>query len=233
MAIENILLNFPKYLSILPLRHLISTRLTTVKWWLLSSLFAGWVGLTGCAHNHAISQPPAITATQAVIASAPVTPAVTPSAIPVTIPVAVRAEQIRTACIQGRRLICGRVLMVATNGLVVDSGYTNLLRSPLGQSWVIPGTVSASRDPHLLELNNPGSLCAGLVFLTDVPKRQKVKKFDYVVLMGYPAGQYDYKPMPEVSKILRKFAAGLDSAVKLNLKAETNSVSNASPPTHS
>ena len=135
---------------------------------------------------------------------------------------AVRAEQIRAGCINGRRLICGRVLEVAADGLVVDSGYTDLLRPPLTQSWVVSGTVPARRDPAVLELNEPGTPCIGLSFLTDIPKRRKVKKFDYVILMSYPAGQYVYTPAPNVRRTIRKFAAGLDTAVKLNLRAEEN-----------
>ena len=42
-----------------------------------------------------------------------------------------RAEAMRTVCIQGRRSICGKILQVLPEGLVVESGYTNLLREPL------------------------------------------------------------------------------------------------------
>src|SRR5882724_4299650 len=61
-----------------------------------------------------------------------------------------RTEQIRTACIQGRRSICGRILKVLPDGLVVESGYTNLLRSPLDRSWLVPGTATASRATNLI-----------------------------------------------------------------------------------
>ena len=70
-------------------------------------------------------------------------------------------EQVRTECIEGRRLICGKVLKISPDGLVVDSGYTDLVRPPLTQSWVIPGTVSASRNPAVLELKEPGAPCIG------------------------------------------------------------------------
>jgi hypothetical protein len=131
---------------------------------------------------------------------------------------AVRAEQIRTDCINGRRLICGRVLQISPDGLVVDSGYTDLLREPLTQSWVVPGNVSVSRNPNILELNAPETPCIGLVFLTDIPKRQKAKIFDYVVIMGYPAGSYVYSPAANVEKTIREFSGGLDTAVRLNLQ---------------
>lgn len=176
-------------------------------------------GLAGCARNHDAAH-----AGEAAPAQDPAPPLPSPAAVAA----AERAEQIRAECIEGRRLVCGRVLNVFTNGLVVDSGYTDLLRSPLGQSWVIPGTASAVRDPNVLELNEPGCPCIGLVFLTDVPKRQKVKKFDYVVLIGYPAGQYVYAPVPEVKKTIRKFAGGLGSAVRLKLQdAESDPRTNA------
>lgn len=125
------------------------------------------------------------------------------------------SEQIRAACIEGRRLVCGKVLKVFPDGLVIESGYTDLLRPPLTESWVVPGTVSASRNTTSLELNQPGTPCFGLVFLTDIPKRPKVKAFDYVILMGYPAGQYEYSPAPGVRHQIRKFSAGLDTAVRL------------------
>jgi len=133
---------------------------------------------------------------------------------------AVRAEQIRSECVAGRRLICGKVLQINHEGLVVESGYTSLLRPPLTESWVVPGTVPAGLSPGMLELNDAGTPCIGVVFLTDIPKRPKVEKFDYVILMGYPAGEYDYTPVPDVKKSIRKFSGGLDTAVRLTLQAE-------------
>lgn len=50
-----------------------------------------------------------------------------------------RAEQIRAAGIQGRRSICGRILKILPDGLVVESGYTSLLRPELSHSWLVPG----------------------------------------------------------------------------------------------
>lgn len=171
------------------------------------------VVLAGCAHE------------TAVVRTEEVPPPETPAALAQPAPAdmtAVRAEQIRKECIDGRRLICGKVLKVFPDGLVVDSGYTDLLRPPLTESWVVPGTVPAQRNPDVLELNEPGTPCIGLAFLTDIPKRQKVKQFDYVILMGYPAGQYIYTPAPNVKKTIRKFAAGLETAVRLSLQSEEN-----------
>jgi len=161
-------------------------------------LLAAW---TGCAPQHTVIPPRQNEPTQTA-AGAPVLANVNP-------------ESVRSDCIAGRRLICGRVLKVLPDGLVVESGYTDLLRPPLTQSWVIPGAASAHRNPAALELNQPGTPCFGLVFLTDLPKRRKVKAFDYVVLMGYPAGAYAYAPLPNVTKTIRKFSAGLESAVRL------------------
>jgi hypothetical protein len=135
---------------------------------------------------------------------------------------AIHSEQIRTDCINGRRLICGKVLKIVPDGLVVDSGYTDLLRPPLTRSWVVPKSVSASRNPVALELKEPGTPCIGLAFLTDIPPKPKVKIFDYVIIMAYPAGQYVYTPVPNVEKTIRTFSAGLDAAVKLNLQAGEN-----------
>jgi hypothetical protein len=172
------------------------------------------MGWAGCASNYGAASPPVAAPAPSTFAPVPVQPAEAATLV--------RAEQIRTDCIQGRRLICGRVLKISTNGLVIDSGYADLLRPPLGQSWIIPGTVPASRKPDLLEGKEPGSLAIGLVFLTDVPRRQKPKQYDYVVLMGYPGGPYIYTPVPGVEKTIRRFASGLATAVRLNLQAEEN-----------
>jgi hypothetical protein len=129
----------------------------------------------------------------------------------------VRAEQVRTACIQGRRVICGKVLQILPNGLVVESGYTRLMNPPFNKSWRISGTVSVSRDAGAVELNTAGTPCIGLVFLTNYPKRPAVKLYDYVSILGYPAGPYTYVPVPTVKKTIRRFAASLENAVNLNM----------------
>ena len=130
---------------------------------------------------------------------------------------ALRAEQIRAECIEGRRYVCGRVVEVATNGLVVDSGYTALLQPPFNQSWVVRGNVSVNRDPAAVEQRTPDAACIGLVFITGIPKRPAIKLYDFAVLHGYPAGQFTYAPVPGVKKIIRRFSASLDYAVYLNL----------------
>ncbi|MEI9863848.1 MAG: hypothetical protein WDN00_04720 [Limisphaerales bacterium] len=80
------------------------------------------------------------------------------------------AEQIRASCIEGRRLICGKILKVLPDGLIIESGYTNLMRAPLDRSWLVPGTATASRAPDLIEGREAGSVCVGLIFLVDIPK---------------------------------------------------------------
>ena len=45
-----------------------------------------------------------------------------------------RVEAVRAVCIQSRRIICGEIIMIFPDGIVVDSGYTNLLCAPLNQS---------------------------------------------------------------------------------------------------
>lgn len=133
----------------------------------------------------------------------------------------VRAEQIRGECINGRRYVSGRVLQILPDGLIVDSGgYTDLLSHPLNESWVAPGTVSLKRDPKAVETKEPDSTCVGIVLLTDIPKKPKVKRYDYVTHHGYPAGEITYSPVPGVSKKVRRFSAGLETAIRLNLEAE-------------
>ena len=130
-----------------------------------------------------------------------------------------QAEQMRAVCVNGRRRICGQVLQIAPGGLVVDSGYTDLLRPELGGSWVAPGTVTTSRPANLVEENTPGSPCIGLVFLADIPKRPAVKIYDYVIIEAYPAGEYIYQPVPGVTKNIRRFSARLEGAVQWNLES--------------
>jgi hypothetical protein len=148
-----------------------------------------------------------------------VSPAPAPAAPQSDAAMAARSEQIRAACIEGRRRICGKVLQIVPEGLVVESGYVGLLRPELSRSWVAPGTVSVTRPPNLVEEKIPGSVCVGLVMVTDIPKKPAVKPYDYVILEAYPAGQYLYTPVPNVKKNIRRFSVGLLTAVKLNLDA--------------
>lgn len=129
------------------------------------------------------------------------------------------SEKVRIICIEGRRLVCGKILQVLPDGLVVESGYTDLLREPLTQSWLVPGTVKASRAENLLEENKPGANCIGLVFLTNLPKGEKFKpaQFDYVIIEGYPASQYTYTSVGSVQRTVRQFSASLNAAVNWKL----------------
>ena len=129
------------------------------------------------------------------------------------------AEQVRAECLEGRRMICGKILRVLPDGLVVESGYTDLLRPPLTDSWLVPGDVSATRKPNLVENREPGAVCVGTVFLTDLPKARgkKPQPFDYVILLGYPAGEATYTSVGTVQKTVRRFAGTLTAAVKFQI----------------
>jgi uncharacterized repeat protein (TIGR03806 family) len=129
------------------------------------------------------------------------------------------AEEIRAACIQGRRYVCGRVLQITPSGLVVDSGYPSLLQPPLNHSWVTRANAAPARPAALVESTAPDSIAVGLLFLTDIPKRPAVHQYDYVVQHGYPAGHYDYVPAPGITNRIRRFSAGLETAVRLNLQS--------------
>jgi len=162
------------------------------------------LALAGCASRP--SPPP------------PLRPAAIPPVPAQTAPAANPVEAIRTRCIQGRRRICGRVLQITPSGLVVDSGYTGLLQPPLNHSWLARANVAPSRPSALVEGAAPDSIAVGLLFLTDIPRRPSVHPYDYVALIGYPAGRYDYVPAPGVTNTIRRFAAGLETAVRLNLQ---------------
>ena len=127
-------------------------------------------------------------------------------------------EKVRDDCIQGRRIICGRILKILPEGLVVDSGYTNLMRPPLNKTWLIPGTVQTERATNLVEGREPGCVCVGLVFVTDLPKSRSAKphRYDYVVVQAYPTGHYTYTSVGTIQRTVRRFAAKLASAIQTN-----------------
>jgi hypothetical protein len=64
-----------------------------------------------------------------------------------------RIEDIRLDCIQKRRTFCGKILKVLPDGLVIDSGYTNIMRDPLNHSWLVPGSVKAEQATNLASSN--------------------------------------------------------------------------------
>ena len=125
-------------------------------------------------------------------------------------------QQVREQCIADRRMICGRILRILPDGLVVESGYTSLLRPPLTSSWLVPGSVSADRPADLVERRDPGSPCLGVVFLTDLPRARgkKPKLYDYVILSAYPAGDFTYASVGNVRKTVRHFTADLSVSEK-------------------
>lgn len=127
-------------------------------------------------------------------------------------------EQLRARCIAERRSICGKILRILPEGILVESGYTNLLREPLTRSWLVPGTVTASRAENLVERREPGALCVGTVLVTDLP-RGRPHQYDYVILSGYPTGEFSYTSVGTVRKTVRRFSANLEKAVRANLAA--------------
>ena len=132
------------------------------------------------------------------------------------------SEQLRAKCLEARRSICGKIIKILPNGILVESGYTNLLRASLTKTtWLLPGTVTAARAPNLVESKEPGAICVGTVFLTDLP-RGKPHLYDYVIIAGYPQGEFTYTSVGTVRKTVRSFSANLDKAVKVNLAAVEN-----------
>lgn len=135
---------------------------------------------------------------------------------------AVRSEAIRSNCIQNRRYVCGRILEILPEGMVVDSGYSDLLKPPLNKSWLVPGTAVVKRAPHLVESKEPDSVCVGLVFVTDTPKSRRVKpkQFDYLVAHAYPAGSFTFTSVGQIRRTLRRYSLGLETAVRLTLQSQ-------------
>jgi hypothetical protein len=128
-----------------------------------------------------------------------------------------RIEDIRLDCIQNRRTFCGKILKVLPDGLIVDSGYTNIMRAPLNRSWLVPGSVQEPRPANLVESDQPGCVCVGLVFLTHLPKKPVARLYDYVNLTAYPSGQYTYTSVGNIRRTVRRFSAGLANAIQWNL----------------
>jgi hypothetical protein len=139
-----------------------------------------------------------------------------------SVSMAQRVKEIRAVCIQDRRMICGKILKVLPDGLVVDSGYTNLARFPLNRSWLVPGTAVVARGTNLVEGKQPDSLCVGLVFLTDLPKMRGAKPevYDYVNIEGFPVGQYTYTSVGDLRRTVRKFSTELAAAIKFRFEEE-------------
>jgi hypothetical protein len=126
-------------------------------------------------------------------------------------------EELRARCINDRRMICGKILKIVPEGIVVDSGYTNLMRAPLNQSWLIPGTVSADRATNFVEGAAPDSICAGQVFVVDLPRPPRgttPKVFDYVILEGFPMGKHTYTSVGDVQHTIRQFSTKVATAVR-------------------
>lgn len=127
-------------------------------------------------------------------------------------------EKIRQACIENRRMICGKILKIEADGLVIDSGYTNLARYPLNRSWLVPGTAVAARATNVIEGRQTDSVCMGLVFLTDLPKTPRPGLYDYVNLEAFPTGQYTYTSVGELQRTVRRFSCKLSKAVEWELQ---------------
>src|SRR6266498_3018457 len=74
-----------------------------------------------------------------------------------------RAADTRAGCINGRRCVCGKVIKIVPEGLVVESGYTALMHPPFTKSWIIPSGALVNRDSKLIERDEPASPCIGTV----------------------------------------------------------------------
>jgi hypothetical protein len=131
-----------------------------------------------------------------------------------------QVEKVRQQCIENRRMICGKILKIQPDGLVIDSGYTNLSRYPLDRSWLVPGTAVAARATNVIEGNQPDSICIGQVFLTDLPgiTGSKPKLYDYVSLEAFPMGQYTYNSVGDLQRTIRRFSTKLPKVIEWQLQ---------------
>src|SRR5581483_946450 len=67
-------------------------------------------------------------------------------------------SDVRAECIEGRRVICGRVLQISKAGLVVDSGYPTLLQPPLNHSWLTRAQAAPEKPAALVERSAPDAI---------------------------------------------------------------------------
>jgi hypothetical protein len=128
-----------------------------------------------------------------------------------------RAQSVRWDCIQSRRIICGKIVKVLPEGIVVDSGYANLDKFPLNHPWLLPGTMKAQPASNLIEANETDSICVGLVFLCDLPRKPIAKLYDYVHVEGYPVDHCAYTSVGNVKRTIRRFSLKLERAVQRKL----------------
>lgn len=128
--------------------------------------------------------------------------------------------EVRDACIGSRRRICGRIIKVLPDGLIVDSGYTNAALN--GKSWLIPGAVSAEKAANAIEERKAGCVCIGVVCLTDIPKLAGAapRPSDFVNIEAYPLGDCAYVSVGEVRHTVRRFSAKLLTSVEWALARE-------------
>jgi len=155
------------------------------------------------------------------------------SAVDENLTVMQHVEELRANCIKNRRIICGKIIKVLPDGIVVDSGYTNLMRAPLTQSWLIPGSAAGERATNFVERSEPDAICFGRVFVTDLPKTppgKAVHVFDYVILEGFPMGQYTYTSVGTVEHTVRKFSNKITTVVRWMYGQELNERENAKGP---
>jgi hypothetical protein len=131
--------------------------------------------------------------------------------------VAQRIEDIRLDGIRNRRTICGKILKVLPDGLVIDSGYTNIMRAPLNRSWLVPGSVQERRATNLVESDQPDCVCIGLVFLTNLPKKPVARLYDYVNVTAYPTGHCTFTSVGNIRRTVRRFSASLADAIQWSL----------------
>ncbi len=143
-------------------------------------------------------------------------------------------EELRAQCIQERRIICGKIVKILPDGIVVDSGYTNLMRAPLlNQSWLIPGSAAAERATNVVESAAPDSACIGQVYLIDLPRPprgMKPKVFDFVVLDGFPMGKFTYDSVGNVQHTVRQFSAKVTTAIRWRYGQEIDAQEKAQLP---
>jgi len=89
--------------------------------------------------------------------------------------------------------------------------------------------VDVQRTNIFVEKSEPDSICFGQVFLTDLPKpppHTKLNEFDFVVLEGFPMGEYTYDSAANVQHTVRRFSTKVASAVRWMYGREVDSQEN-------
>jgi len=122
-------------------------------------------------------------------------------------------EMFRHRVFKTCRIVWGGVVKKLPGGLLVDSGEEMVAPAVASEpEFEAHGNSTTTHKTEADEAREPGALCKGQVFLADYPGYDSAVVGDYVQILAYRMGDYDYQAAPGGQKTVRKFTAGFDKA---------------------